>query len=238
MGDLHGMNAYHVAGRREAWSRSTDEDAGGRAFLPIGRLSPQRQHRNRYTPKSLNEMPINMSKPKLLWGLLYASALTIVCYLGLNNQLRINDAWFLSGNAPDDYALEVVSDQAIRFYAQALEPEGFATAMRRMEAHGLRGKRVRMTGYVTTNNIAKDAALWMRVDGPEGQMLAMDNMDDRLITSNVEKQRCEIVLDVPAQSRYIAYGVILGGGGELYLEDVRIEAVKENVPTTNLLNGV
>ena len=78
----------------------------------------------------------------------------------------------------------------------------------------------------------------MRVDGPKGQMLAFDNMDDRLITSNVEKRRYDIVLDVPLESQHIVYGAILGGGGELYLEEVRLEVVDSTVPTTNLLTGV
>ena len=166
-------------------------------------------------------------------GLLYASALGILCYLAVGNQTRVSEAWFISGHSPADYALDVVSDEAIRFYARNQPPKGFATAMRRRRADSLRGKRVRLTAYVTTKHLAQDAALWMRVDGARGQMLALDNMDDRLITHPVDKRRYDIVLDVPAESHYIVYGGILGGDGELQIEELRLEVVGHDVPTTN-----
>ena len=178
-----------------------------------------------------------MRKSKLFGGLLYGGLVLLLCYLALENQQRLGDAWTVAGHAPADYALDVISSESIRFYAQTPQPEGFATAMRRMQAASLRGKRVRLTGYVTTSQLAEDAALWMRVDGPNGRMLALDNMDDRLIVSDVERRRCAVVLDVPQEGQYVLFGAILGGGGELFLEEVRLEVVDETVPTTNLLNG-
>jgi len=65
----------------------------------------------------------------------------------------------------------------------------------------------------------------MRVDGPETSPVAFDNMAKRTIRDNNDWSRYEIVLDLPAEAVQIAYGVILGGRGRLWVDDLMLEIV-------------
>ena len=79
------------------------------------------------------------------------------------------------------------------------------------------------------------AALWMRVDGAKtGEILAFDNMYGREITGTTEWKKCEIVLDVPKEAAEIDFGALLAGKGTAWVDDLQIEKVDSNVPTTDL----
>ena len=44
--------------------------------------------------------------------------------------------------------------------------------------------------------------------------------------------RYEVVLDVPQESVYMAFGILVGGRGQVWLSDVRFEEVGTDVPVT------
>jgi hypothetical protein len=41
-------------------------------------------------------------------------------------------------------------------------------------------------------------------------------------------------LDVPEDSKYIAFGMLLGGPGQVWMADLTFEIVPQTVPTTEL----
>ena len=86
------------------------------------------------------------------------------------------------------------------------------------------GKGIRLTAYVKTANV-KDryVGLWMRVDGAGNQMLSFDNMEGRPIIGTTDWQQYEIILDVPENSEYINYGILLVGTGEAWVDGLRLE---------------
>ena len=71
------------------------------------------------------------------------------------------------------------------------EPKGFRAVTQLIKADAYRGKRVRLAGYLKTRDVrGGGAGLWLRVDGPDAKLLAIDNMaarrrdgDDRLVAS-------------------------------------------------------
>jgi hypothetical protein len=96
------------------------------------------------------------------------------------------------------------------------------------------GKRVKMTGYMKSEEVNGWAGLWFRVDGKEsGKSLAFDNMYDRKITGTTEWKQYEIVLDVPAEATRLAYGALLGGTGTVWFDDINFEIVTDKVHATN-----
>ena len=101
----------------------------------------------------------------------------------------------------------------------------------------LRGRRVRFSGFVRTERVEGDgAALWMRVDGPPGNRgLAFDNMMDRALTGMQDWKKCTIVLDVPQEAKSIAFGMLVAGTGTAWVDDLKLETVGANVPTTDLV---
>lgn len=117
-------------------------------------------------------------------------------------------------------------------------PAGGAFGMmnQSMKPDAFRGKRVRYSAMVKTDSIASaaGAGLWMRVDGPNvGQILQFDNMFDRPIPSFTDWKRHEIVLEVPEESSYIIWGLIVNGPGKAWIDDVRIEVVDATTPSTH-----
>jgi hypothetical protein len=148
--------------------------------------------------------------------------------------------WFASGSAPKEY--EVRIDRTEHYSGKASgfitcktdQPTGFGTLMQVFKADKFHGKRVRMTGYVKTEDVATWAGLWMRVDGPAGAILAFDNMQDRPIRGTIGWEEYEVVLDVPANSVNISFGLLLAGRGKAWADDFAFEEVGTDVAVTDL----
>ena len=144
--------------------------------------------------------------------------------------------WWPAGKSPDDYEMGVVrgpsfTGNACAYIRAVGRPAGFGTLMQTCAADDFAGKRVRLVGVVRTE-AAKLAALWMRIDGPNDVTFAIDNMHDRPIAGTTDWRRYAIVLDVPARSEAISYGLILDGTGAAYLDSVVLESVTDDVETT------
>ncbi len=76
------------------------------------------------------------------------------------------------------------------------------------------------------------AGLWMRVDDKDSNVLAFDNMHSREITGTSAFTRYSVVLDVSDKALQIAYGALLAGNGEAWVDDVTFEVVDASVPLT------
>jgi hypothetical protein len=114
---------------------------------------------------------------------------------------------------------------------------GFITAMQSCVPDKCLGKRIRMTGYVRTENVAEWAGLWVRVGIKGGdEALAFDDMrhgkKDRSIKGTTERTKYEVVLDVPPNSANVVYGVMLTGTGQIWFDSFILEIVDDSVPTT------
>ena len=146
--------------------------------------------------------------------------------------------WILSGSNPDGYEVGIESSEdggsVAYLRAQQILPQGFGTLMQTISSDGHRGQRIRLSGKIRSENVLSWAGLWMRIDGRDEPPLEFDNMQDRPITGTSDWQRYEIVLDVPAESLAISFGILLFGGGRVWLDDLQFEEVDESVPITNL----
>ena len=100
-------------------------------------------------------------------------------------------------------------------------------------ADELHGQRVRLTGWLKTADV--DAAgIWMRVD-TERHTLAIDDMGDRPAKGTTEWKMCSVVLDVPPEAKRIYIGAWIGGKGQVWVDDFKIEVVDKSVTVTNML---
>jgi hypothetical protein len=146
--------------------------------------------------------------------------------------------WVLAGSVPDDY--ESSTNNEVSYHgklsaslrSKVSEPRGFATLMQTVQADAFRGQRVRLSGFVRSQDVASWAALWMRVDGPPDEPLAFDNMANRPIKSTTSWTRYDVVLDVPEAANQIAFGLLLAGKGEVWMADLNFEVVGKDLPTT------
>jgi hypothetical protein len=89
-----------------------------------------------------------------------------------------------------------------------------------------------LTGYVKTVGVNDSAGLWMRVDGPTNEGLAFDNMEGRRIQGTSDWTRMQVVLDVPEQAIAIAFGLLLIGQGNAWVDHVALATVSRRVKTT------
>lgn len=148
--------------------------------------------------------------------------------------------WVVSGSAADKY--QALIDRSVAHTGSAsaslaatTDAAGseFGTLMQYVDARPHVGKRMRFSAYVRTAGVSTGAALWMRIDGIDGEVLAFDNMSNRgLIRGNQSWSRTEIVLDVPLKSKLISFGVLLKGEGMLWIDSVSLEAVFKHIATT------
>jgi hypothetical protein len=151
--------------------------------------------------------------------------------------------WGASGGNPDQYEMGIdpvmryAGQPAARLCSKTNKIEGFGTYMEHFKADRFRGHRVRMSAQVKTESVEQWAGMWMRVDGPEGEMLAFDNMQGRPIKGTVDWNSYSIVLDLPAKSQLIAAGLLLTGPGKAWIADVKFEQVSQDVASTDMTKG-
>ena len=148
------------------------------------------------------------------------------------------DGWFRAGNRPADYDMGVDASAgrtggAAFIRARTTTPgPGFATIMQDFSGTDYLGKRLRLSGYIKAANVGDWAGLWLRVDGPSNAPLAFDNMQNRSIKGTQAWRRYEIVLDVPAGATNIAFGMLLSGAGQVWMDDLQFDVVGSDVATT------
>lgn len=101
----------------------------------------------------------------------------------------------------------------------------FASAAVTTDAIPLRGKRVRLHGWVKTEGVAAPgwAGVWLRVDG--GAEQAFDNMSDRGLTGTEGWREAVVHVDVPADAVTLVLGPLLVGAGTAWFDDLRLEVV-------------
>jgi hypothetical protein len=147
--------------------------------------------------------------------------------------------WYLGGTAPKNYKLSLETSNASSGSSKCasmqsikLDAEEFGTLMQTIDAEKYRGKRMRLGADIKTKD-ADSAALWMRIDGESGETLGFDNMDNRRIKGTSDWTRYECVLDVPADSEFIAFGVLMEVG-QVWFTNVTLEEVSQDVKSTNM----
>src|SRR5262249_14237172 len=147
------------------------------------------------------------------------------------------NGWIRAGSAPKDYDMGTDSSAAHTgktsgyLKSKTDQTTGFGTLMQQCKADRFHGKRVRMSAWVKSENVSDWAGMWMRVDGPD-HMLAFDNMQGRPIKGTGSWTKYDIVLDVAPDAKDIAFGVLLSGDGEVWLDDFSFEVVDKKVPLT------
>jgi hypothetical protein len=129
---------------------------------------------------------------------------------------------------------------------------GYGEMIQNFDAGNYRGKRIRLTGWVRSEDVTGAAGLWMKVGGNNScdrhstayahNYCSMpcensDNMENRRMVGTEDWTRCEIVCDVPDGASNISYGARLFGAGQIWFENLKIEVVGRNVKTTGLPIG-
>ncbi len=123
-------------------------------------------------------------------------------------------------------------------YAKSIgEANGkFGGMMQTISADAYRDQRIKLTGWIKTEEAENGGNLWLRIDGQEnGKSLRFDNMNGRAPKGTTEWEEHSIVLDVPPDATRVNYGFFVSGKGKMWVNGVTITPVGKEVPTTDLL---
>jgi hypothetical protein len=164
-----------------------------------------------------------------------AHALMII----LGSALLVAQAgWHKAGDHPADY--EMGTDETTAFTGSSSgfikskpNSQGFGTYMQTIDATEYRGKRVQLSAYVKSADIADWAGVWMRVDAGS-TAIAFDNMQSRPIKGSNDWTQHRVVLDVGNNASAIAFGILLSGKGAVWIDDVALDIVSVDVPVTDM----
>ena len=149
--------------------------------------------------------------------------------------------WSLAGTKAAQYEVGLDAGQVYDGHASAFlksktpNVDGFGTLMQSVRAERYKGKRVRLSGLVKSQEVVSWAGLWMRVDQGK-DVIAIDNMQDRAIKGTTNWKRYEVVLDVPQDSTAISFGILLDGAGEVWLSSTKFVVVGTDIPVTDAGN--
>ncbi|MCQ6562414.1 helix-turn-helix transcriptional regulator [Paenibacillus mendelii] len=151
----------------------------------------------------------------------------------------VPQGWTVTGQNPEAY--EVATDRKVVHHGRAAgrlrskngDNQGFVTLMQMFNAQEYRSKRLKCTAFIKSDQVCGWAGLWMRVDHENGDMLRFDNMQSRPIQGTLDWNQYEVILDIPADSGAIAFGILLSGGGSVWVDGFRFDIVDERVPTTD-----
>ena len=210
--------------------------------------------RNTYcqTKKRIVMMNREKTKSQKRWYALFLVPVVAVLLMSFGNRSEapsqaaaneVPEGWVVAGTAPQDYQVSVLPEKREGNNVVLLEsvanpnPSKFGTLSQYCSADQYLGKRVRMTGYLKSENVKNWAGMWFRVDDSKQKDLSLsfDNMSDRPIKNTTDWKKYEIVLDVPQQAGAMAFGVLLEGSGKVWISGISFEVVDQSVPTTNMV---
>jgi len=152
--------------------------------------------------------------------------------------------WFIKGDQTASYKIGTDSsiaksgDFSATIKSIDNKIDGFGTLMQHCLPDKFIGKRIRMSGFIKSENVNEWAGLWLRVD-VDTVSVSFDNMHDlkdRSITGTTDWKRYEIVLDVPTNASTISYGALLHGTGQIWFDNLTFEVVDKTVKTTGISN--
>jgi hypothetical protein len=105
------------------------------------------------------------------------------------------------------------------------------TLLQAFLADEYRGRRIRLSAYVRSQDVKEWAGMWMRID-TDRHSPSFDNMMDRPIKGTADWAKHEIVLDVPEDAEVITLGLLIVGEGRIWIDDLTFEVIGTDIGTT------
>lgn len=152
------------------------------------------------------------------------------------------EGWTVIGNKKENF--EVGTDPTltglgksvavIRCKEAKMDHSNFGGLMQSFKADRYRGKRLMLTAQIKTKGAGYGAGLWMRVDGPNKEVLAFDNMMNRALGGDADWRTAKIILDVSPKAKAIFYGALLSGTGQAWITSLKFETVGKAGEVTDM----
>ena len=129
---------------------------------------------------------------------------------------------------------------SVRLERDGASANGFSTITKAIPMD-FAGARIEWRGFLRTENVSDFVGLWMREDG-DTPALAFDNMEQRQVKGTHDWAEYSIALPVHPQAKQLYFGVLIGGTGKVWADDLQLlvdgkpvwEAPKAARPTTRI----
>jgi erythromycin esterase-like protein len=164
-----------------------------------------------------------------LFPIWFAIAAQAQPYLNLDFETATRgQPWYWStSSAGYEYAVDATDfqsgNQSFRIRNVNAPPNGLGVASQRFPIELVRGKRVRVSGWIKTANITSGyAAIWWRVDGPSGS-ITLDNMAGTGPSGTTGWTNYQFERDISPDGVAIVFGVFLAGNGTAWFDGLKIE---------------
>jgi len=151
--------------------------------------------------------------------------------------------WFKAGKSPHLYETRIDRENGSHVLIAAkpemlhdVRGDDFCTVMQSVDAEPFKGRRIRLTGELRTEDAGAGATIWFRVDGAKGPLL-FDNLelrrpDGQLVGTQGWQER-SVVFDIPEEALSLHYGFFLKGTGKCWSRKFSLKEVDGGVPTSS-----
>lgn len=102
----------------------------------------------------------------------------------------------------------------------------FTGVAQTVDASPWRGKRLRLSAWIRSEDMDGWGGLFMRIDDDELRPLGFGNNRNAPVGGTTGWSRYQVVLDVPGQAREIQFGVHLNGKGVLWADDFALDPLE------------
>ena len=106
-----------------------------------------------------------------------------------------------------------------------------------LSAEEYKGKRLRMSAFVKTDDIKsipRDGGVWLFISthSDKKRNLTNDSMLTRKILGTTDWTKHALIVDVPESAQLIHFGMAMRGPGQAWFDDFHFQIVGKEVPTT------
>jgi hypothetical protein len=94
-------------------------------------------------------------------------------------------------------------------------------------AEAYQGRRVRVSAFLRSERVARDAELGFNANGSAGIV-----GERAAVRGTTPWKRYELVMEVPADAGWVGFWLTMRGAGTLWADDFSVEQVSSGVPLT------
>lgn len=141
-------------------------------------------------------------------------------------------SWFKAGSNPDSYGIGIDKsifqngEKSAYLTSNFASITEFGTLMQTCSAKEYSGKKVKLSGFIKSENVTGWSGLWFRIDANKNAgSKYFDNMQDRPVKGDSDWNNYEIVLDVPQNSYSMNFGILLAGSGKVWIDNLSFEII-------------
>lgn len=131
-----------------------------------------------------------------------------------------------------DSAVRADGKPSIHVASIVKKPTAMGVFLQKLDASDYLGKRVRISRLVRSKAVVGIIEVAVRFDRA-GESFRIAIAEETPLSGTMDWTKREVVVDVPADSTSMSVGLTFSGLGEVWISEVKIEAVPTSVPTTD-----